>query len=260
MASWVITPAEKTLLDEFNSLNPNRDKGADGTIGDASHTSSSDHTPDEQSSALQDRDSDSVNEVHAVDIDSTGPWPGTTFDQIVMYVVGECRKPNDVGKDHGRIRYIIWNHKIYQAKNGWVAENYSGSPDPHTNHAHFSFEYDTGHYENDIRPYGIAETFGDTMTPAELATALKDPTVQAALNTAMAYVVSNMAIYNQADSNNPHGTKKWADFIGNADGTAADLLRKQITELDAKVEGLTDLIEAHVAGIIEGTANPAATA
>lgn len=173
MSSWTITPAEKQFISEFDGLNPDRDKGADGTIGDSSHDSTSDHTPDEDSSSLKNRDSDNINEVHAVDIDSTGPWPDTTFDEIVKYIWDECKKPNDVGKDYGRIRYFIWDHHIYEAKNGWAKNPYSGS-DPHTNHGHFSFEYDTGYYENDDRPYGILETFGGGVSKQEVVEGLTE--------------------------------------------------------------------------------------
>jgi hypothetical protein len=158
VSSWTVIPSSTTLVEEFNDLNPFRDKGADGTIGDSSHTSKSDHTPDEDSDQLKNKDSDTINEVHARDIDSTGPWPGCTFNDIIMYIVGECRKPNDVGLDRGRFKYIIWDHHIYEAPN-WNKVYYTGSSDPHTNHAHFSFEYDTPH-ESDTRTYGIVNKFG----------------------------------------------------------------------------------------------------
>lgn len=168
MSEWIVLPCLDKLRSEFNALNPNRDKGADGTIGDTNHSSSSDHTPDENSSALRGRDSDSRNEVHALDIDSTGPWPsGVTFDEMIQYLINECRKTGTSGKDRGRLRYIIWNRYIYEASNGWAKRSYTGSSDPHTNHAHFSAEYDTGHYENDTSPWGIEETFMTTQFTSE---------------------------------------------------------------------------------------------
>ena len=165
MSSWTTIPCLLTLRDEFNTLNPNRDKGADGTIGDSSHTSSSDHTPDEDSDKLKNKDSDKYNEVHALDIDSTGPWPCASFDELIQYLVSECRKSGEAGKDRGRLRYIIWNKKIYEASNGWAASTYTGS-DPHTNHAHFSAEYATT-YESDTSPWGLVEKFGDDVTKDE---------------------------------------------------------------------------------------------
>lgn len=166
MSDWKVIPAIESLRNEFNTLSPNRDKGADGTIGDSSHTSSSDHTPDEDSDKLRNKDSDTVNEVHALDIDSTGPWPGCTFNDLVMYVINECRKSN--GKDAGRLRYIIWNYKIYEWNvNNWGGSNYTATDDPHTNHAHFSFEYGSGsgttNPENNTSSWGLVSTFGDDL-------------------------------------------------------------------------------------------------
>lgn len=255
MSAWTVVPCLLALRAEFDRVNPGRDRGADGTIGDSAHTSTSDHSPDEDSDVLRDHDADSKNEVHALDIDSSGPWPaGRSFKSMVMDVIaGEKAKWLDAD-DMCRLNYVIIDREIYDKDTNFNPQPYTGS-DPHTNHAHFSARYET-QAENDTRPWGVVRE--EPMTPAELATALKDPAVQAALNTAMAYVVSNMGIYNQADGTNPHGTKKWADFIGSADGTAADLLRKQVTGLETKVDGLTELIESHVAGILEGMAKPPA--
>lgn len=169
MSSWVVIPCLLALRDEFNQLNPNRDKGADGTIGDSSHTSSSDHTPDEDSDVLRGKDSDSKNEVHALDIDSTGPWPaGRSFKAIVMDVIaGEKRKwldPNDMC----RLNYVIIDREIYDKDNDFDPQPYTGS-DPHTNHAHFSARYET-QAENDTRPWGVA----DEMSSAEVVEGNKD--------------------------------------------------------------------------------------
>jgi hypothetical protein len=109
MSSWVVIPCLLALRDEFNQISPNRDKGADGTIGDSNHTSSSDHTPDEDSSKLENKDSDHKNEVHALDIDSSGPWPaGRSFKSMVMDVIaGEKAKwldANDYVQSQARHR------------------------------------------------------------------------------------------------------------------------------------------------------------
>jgi len=158
MSAWILIPAGVSLRGEFNQLSPNRDKGADGSIGDSNHTSSSDHTPDEDSSVLRDRDADDKNEVHAVDIDSSGPWPGTgtqkqRFHRIVMGIIEREKArwldPNDVC----RLEYVIWDGKIYSRSRDFRPVDYTGS-DPHTNHAHFSFRYLT-RSENDTSAWGI---------------------------------------------------------------------------------------------------------
>lgn len=155
MSAWVLVPSLVALREEFNRLNPSRDKGADGSIGDSAHTSSSDHTPDEDSDVLRDHDADSKNEVHALDIDSTGPWPGLSFEDIVMGIVAREKKrwndPNDVC----RLEYVIWDHHIYSRAYNFAPRAYTLS-DPHTNHGHFSSRYLTTS-ENDTSPWGVEE-------------------------------------------------------------------------------------------------------
>lgn len=150
MSAWTVVPCLVALRAEFNKLSPNRDKGADGTIGDSNHTSTSDHSADEDSDALRGKDADSVNEVHALDIDSTGPWPGTTFHALVMSIVARCRSGAE-----NRLRYIIHNGVIYHVDDDFAGKVYTG-PDPHTNHAHFSASYVSAR-EADTRPWGIWE-------------------------------------------------------------------------------------------------------
>jgi hypothetical protein len=168
VSAWVTIPCLLKLRDEFNEVSPNRDKGADGTIGDSNHTSTSDHTPDEDSDVLRGKDADSTNEVHALDIDSTGPWPWSFDSKIKQLIAEEKRRwldPNDMS----RLRYIIWDHTIYHQDNDWAGRPYTGS-DPHTNHGHFSGRYET-RAENDTRPWGVAE---DEMTKDEFMTWMKE--------------------------------------------------------------------------------------
>lgn len=131
MTAAFLVPCLVTLRAEFNAIAPNRDKGADGWIGDAAHQSrTSDHNPDAQGRVL------------AVDIDSTGPWP-VPFDGLVE----KCR-----GDD--RLEYIIWNRRIASRDQGWTWRTYTGSSDPHTGHAHFSARHDhTGN--TSTAPWGL---------------------------------------------------------------------------------------------------------
>lgn len=150
MSEWVVVPCLLTLRDEFNRVSPQRDKGADGTIGDNAHTSASDHAADEDSDILRSRDADSKNEVHALDTDSSGPWPGgwAWFNGTVLEIVERHR----LGVDD-RLQYVIWNHRIASRSWGWTWRAYSGE-DPHTNHAHFSSRYTTAQ-ERDTSPWGV---------------------------------------------------------------------------------------------------------
>jgi glycosidase len=137
----VLVPCLVTLRAEFNALNPERDKGADGWIGDAAHQSRpSDHNPD------------SAGRVHAVDIDSTGPWPDHSFHTYVTNIIADERDkwldPNDIC----RLEYVIWDHEIYSRTNDFEPRDYTRSSDPHTNHAHFSARK-LDHARADTRPF-----------------------------------------------------------------------------------------------------------
>lgn len=158
MASWTTVPSLESLRNEFNTIAPNRDKSSDGTVGDSAHASnSSDHNPDETGNT-PDEDSDSKNEVHAFDCDKDLN-ADFTMEDCVQFLLSECRKSNDVGKDKGRLKYIIYNKRIWEASNGWAQRTYTGS-NPHDHHAHFSFEYDS-QYSEDSSPWGLIDRFGD---------------------------------------------------------------------------------------------------
>ena len=155
--SWTLIPCLVALREEFNKLSPGRDRGADGSIGDSSHTSSSDHTPDEISTVLRDHDADDKNEVHVLDIDSTGPWP-ESFDTIIKRLVEREKREYESTNTVGRLRNVIWNRRIASRSWGWTWQPFGGG-DPHTNHAHFSARYTTAQ-EADTRPWGVE---GDDM-------------------------------------------------------------------------------------------------
>jgi hypothetical protein len=108
-----------TLRAEFNALNPKRDKGSDGWIGDEAHQKEhSDHNPDSKGRVL------------ALDLDATGPWP-VPFNTLVESLRGDSR-----------LEYIIWNRRIAERDEGWTWRTYTGTSDPHTGHAHFSARHD----------------------------------------------------------------------------------------------------------------------
>jgi hypothetical protein len=245
MSGWIVIPCLLALRDEFNALNPGRDKGADGTIGDSSHTSSSDHTPDEDSGKLQGKDSDHVNEVHALDIDSTGPWAGATFHAIVMKVIEWEKKKWLDPNDKCRLNYVIWDHKIYDKDNDFAAATYTGS-DPHTNHAHFSARYETS-CENDRRPWGVVATFGDDMPSADEVA--KETVKQ----------MFEREVQDYADPKEPNRKLTFETWVGYSEGRGQvnDVkkelaeVKSQMAELSGQVTGLVELIESHISGLIE---------
>jgi hypothetical protein len=162
MAAWTLIPCLVALRGEFNAVAPGRDKGADGAIGDSSHTSSSDHTPDEDSDVLRDHDADSKNEVHALDIDSDGPWPdgsgreaGGWFDRTIRAIATREREEYLSPDVYGRLQYIIWRGRIISRSWGW-SEWRTRSQNDHYDHAHFSARYLT-RTEADTRPWGVED-------------------------------------------------------------------------------------------------------
>jgi hypothetical protein len=139
MASWILVPCLGQLRTDLNRLAPNRDKGSDGTIGDTAHQSRvSDHNDDEVG-RVPIRDADAKHEVHALDLDVNLREPNLTMEMVVQHVVARCRSGAE-----NRLRYIIFNRRIWEASNGWRQRAYSGD-NPHDKHAHFSASYDSWH-------------------------------------------------------------------------------------------------------------------
>jgi hypothetical protein len=137
MAGWELVPCGVQLRTEVNRLAPNRDRTTDGTIGDAAHQKHvSDHNDDEVG-RVPIRDADSKHEVHAWDADKDLRELGLTMMMIVLFIVDRCRRGLEK-----RLRYIIFDRWIWEASNGWRRRAYSGDS-PHTEHAHFSFSYET---------------------------------------------------------------------------------------------------------------------
>lgn len=149
MASWILVPCLVKLKSEFNAIAPDRDKSSDGSVGDAAHQDSqSDHNPDETGN-VPIRDADRVNEVHAIDVDVDLRVPGlrwqkgnfawTGMEAVVQFLLDRCRSGAET-----RLRYIIFNRRIWSASNSWRQQSYTGR-NPHDHHAHFSASYTTIH-------------------------------------------------------------------------------------------------------------------
>lgn len=139
---------------EFNLINPDRDKASDGWIGDTAHQAnpSSDHNPDPRGL------------VHAIDVDEDLKTPGVSMERCVQYLLGRCRS----GKEK-RLRYLIYERRIWSASNGWRQKAYTSS-NPHDKHAHFSGSYSPAH-EINAGSYGLADAMKGIdmpLTDAEL--------------------------------------------------------------------------------------------
>jgi hypothetical protein len=164
-----LVPAAKTLGNEFNKIAPNRDGASDGAAGDSAHQEKpSDHNWDETGNT-PDKDSDNKNEIHAIDV-TAKLNAAFTMHNCIDYTVDECRKPNDVGKDKGRLKYIIYDGYIWEASHSWAKRVYTGS-NKHREHAHFSFEYGS-EYSEDTSPFGLVTKFGGEVTEEELIAAM----------------------------------------------------------------------------------------
>ncbi len=150
--SWEVVPCLRQLRTEFNLVAPDRDRGADGTIGDQAHRArSSDHNPDDTAgSRTPGSDLDHDAEVHALDIDATGPWPaGTDLDLFVEHI----RQGEAKAGEKGRLQNIIWRGRVASRSWGWAWR--SDDRVGHYDHAHFSARYATV-AETNVRPYGLA--------------------------------------------------------------------------------------------------------
>lgn len=152
MVGPVLVPALVSLRSEFNALAPNRDKGAEGWIGDAAHQGTpSGHNPDE-SGVPENYDSDNIDEVRAIDIDKDLRLSDMDMQDCVDIIVGNHR----AGRDN-RLDYVIYNYYIYERQNGWRKRSFPDSP--HTDHAHFSSLPGSGsgtqNPENRTQPWGL---------------------------------------------------------------------------------------------------------
>ncbi len=227
MTDWVLIPCLKQLVTEFNILAPMRSRLRDGSIGDAAHQKRlSDHNADETGN-VPTRDKDKINEVHAIDVDADFHVPGLSMERIVQYLLSECRKPGTSGKDRGRLKYIIYKKRIWEASNNWRERTYTGS-NPHDKYAHFSAEYDT-EFEYDTRPWGLVEKFGDDL-----------PMDQTRFNQLLETALYQISIPDYALKNLNGQERKLAlaAWLGWADG------RADVARVEKKVDALTQRINS----------------
>jgi hypothetical protein len=161
VASWILVPCLVKLRSEFNAIAPNRMKDSDGSVGDAAHQDSqSDHNPDEIGN-VPIHDADRVNEVHAIDVDIDLKVPGLSMEKVVQFLLARCRAGTE-----NRLRYIIFNRRIWSASDEWRERDYTGK-NPHDKHAHFSSSYASGR-EADTSSWEL-EDIPVALTEADLA-------------------------------------------------------------------------------------------
>jgi hypothetical protein len=229
VSAWALVGCLVRLRSDFNDLAPNRDRASDGSIGDTAHAAggSSDHLPDEDFAALRGKDADSTNEVHAIDVDVDLRRAGVTMEKVVQHLLDRCRDGRET-----RLRYIIFNRRIWSASTGWRQEAYTGA-NPHDHHAHFSASYATAR-ESDTRSWHLEEVIPVTApTPEQNAAAVAARDVD------------------PGPGSQTLGGGVWtllqrSDYLGN---TWAPAQRKLLTDLNARVEDQDDDLDALAASL-----------
>jgi hypothetical protein len=132
--SWRAARSLLVIRDQVNAAAPGRDTSADGIIGDAAHSSrDSDHNPDQYGI------------VRAIDMTQD---PAHGADMGVVAEALRCSRDS-------RIKYVIWNRRIFSATiSPWTWRSYSGT-DPHTGHLHLSVVSDARADETRLWSIGI---------------------------------------------------------------------------------------------------------
>jgi hypothetical protein len=193
-----------------------------------------------------------VNEVHALDIDSTGPWPaGRDIDTCVEII----RLRHLRGHDN-RLQNIIWRGRVASRSWGWTWQDRAGIG--HFDHAHFSAVY-TSAQESDTRTWGLIEEDDVSWTddviqnPAWRDDAKTNPTVKAnyalyaawneahAANVALASVAVQLKALTGKDFTDEQaivaGVLAGLDPAVIAAAIPADLAREVADELAARLAG-----------------------
>lgn len=258
MASWSLVPCLRALRDEFNDLAPGRDKRSDGSVGDLAHQDRpSDHNPDETGETPYE-DADSTNEVHAVDIDMSGPWPpGMSFDLAVKEVVDRHRRGLD-----DRLQNVIWNGRIASRTWGWTWREYTGS-NGHHEHGHFSARY-TSRQEADTSPWGVKIRFGDDNDMADITTDQMDQIADRAARKVWAYSLEDPT--SETDPKRRLSAGNWLRYADHRRNQVLERVGKVLEQVEqgsalhAELAAIKALLEADAGGDPAELAEPATTA
>ena len=128
---WRVAEALLTLRAQMNAIAPRRSKVSDGTIGDAAHaTRSSDHNPWIIDGGM--------GVVTGMDL-THDPEGGCSGEHLAEALRG--------ARDT-RIKYVIWNRRIFSATvSPWEWRPYTGA-NPHNHHVHVSVSEDKARYDS----------------------------------------------------------------------------------------------------------------
>lgn len=129
--SWRLAESLKQLRIEINAAFPGRSKASDGSIGDTGHSArTSDHNPND------------AGVVCAIDV-THDPQSGCTGDRLAAALIKSKDK---------RIKYLIWNKRMYRAyphqgSPAWTWKPYNGA-NAHQHHVHISVVADKNLYDS----------------------------------------------------------------------------------------------------------------
>jgi len=170
---WIVVPCLLEGRDQMNHRFPNRDHGADGTIGDTAHQShASSHNPDITGDPEY-RDHDSLDEVRAIDFDKDlRDVHGVTMEQVVQRWITKAR-----AGQMPFVRYFIYNKRIWHRRDNFTTRAYTGS-NQHTDHAHVNSDFnqaaDTAHGTNwFVSDLGLPTPKPPSPSPSPSMTVLK---------------------------------------------------------------------------------------
>jgi hypothetical protein len=233
MADWILIPCLRALFMEFDRIAPARDRASDGSIADRAHYTggTSDHIPDEEAIALQKKDSDRINEVHAIDVDNNLRESDLTMEKVVQFLLGRCRS----GAEE-RLQYIIYNKRIWSASSGWVQKTYTGAS-PHTEHAHFSGKYissleaSTASWHLEDIPVAVSPADKTAIAKEAADLAWKEPLVAPQGSDSPTWPAENMArnTYNEA--------KGARTRVQGLEGQVQSL-QSQVSALETKIDAI----------------------
>jgi len=150
MAGWRAGRALLKLRTQIDTFAPDRYKGDDGTIGDASHQSrASDHNP------WVGPDPDGYDIVTAIDI-SHDPRHG-----VDTYKLADMIR---ISRD-ARVKYVISNRRIASSTvYAWQWRPYNGA-NPHDHHMHVSVLPQKRFYDDNVTEWKVKSTGHDPNAP-----------------------------------------------------------------------------------------------
>ncbi len=231
--SWYVANSLDQLLAEINASAPNRNKASDGSIGDASHSSStSDHNPCDCHNAVCARDY-----TH----DPAGGFDSYAF---ANWLAERTKGPEN------RVKYVISNGRIAsgqgQSHPPGVWRTYTGS-NPHDHHVHVSVRHGSDLFNNS-GAWGWSGSAGPT-PPEEELPPVGAITMFIAIDSVALCALMGNVLFTFKD------LKTYGDAL-NASPNVPALVIPNSEPLDARQHIHQELIKQHIVAVGQGDALP----